>query len=152
MALPSSGQIAMSDINVELGRSSTAEISLDTAENGGYIALNSGCSTPPSSGNPASMSEWYGYDQCCGPFYSSVFYWYVDTSGTAGSDCGGGAYSSTATPYSNNCGSMGSGCNLYSGGSGACSGAYINYCFTDFGSYYCTNSTGTVTSTGGCTT
>ena len=52
----------MSQINTELGRSSTATISLDTAENGGYATINTGSSSRPSSTNPASMSEWYGYD------------------------------------------------------------------------------------------
>jgi hypothetical protein len=40
MALQSSGQISMGDINVELGRTRTAIISLDTAENGGYVTIN----------------------------------------------------------------------------------------------------------------
>lgn len=62
MPLPSSGTISMSQINTELGRSSTAQISLDTAENGGYAAINN-CSTyKPSSTNPASISEWYRYN------------------------------------------------------------------------------------------
>jgi hypothetical protein len=39
MALQSSGQISMGDINVELGRTRTAIISLDTAENG-YVTIN----------------------------------------------------------------------------------------------------------------
>lgn len=68
MALPSSGQISMGDINVELGRSRTSQISLDAAENGSYGAIN-GCSpVVPSSGNPARMSEWRGYNHsfaCC---------------------------------------------------------------------------------------
>ncbi len=68
MALQSSGAISMSQINTELGRSSTAQISLDTAENGGYAAINTCGSPRPSSSNPASMSEWYSYNhsaQCC---------------------------------------------------------------------------------------
>lgn len=62
MALQSSGEIKMSQINVELGRSSTAAISLDAAENGTYAAINTSSASYPSSTNPASMSEWYGYD------------------------------------------------------------------------------------------
>jgi hypothetical protein len=62
MTLVSSGTIRMSDINVELGRSSTANISLDTAENGGYGAINTNSTSRPSSNNPAAMSEWYGYN------------------------------------------------------------------------------------------
>lgn len=148
MTLPASGQIAMSQINTELGRTSTSQISLDTAENGGYITLNSGCSTPPSSTNPASMSEWYSYTQCC-----NAGAYYVDSTGAAGSDCGGGAYSYSQTVYSDNCGSVGSGCNVYTTGGGACSSAWYNVCFTDFSTYWCTGYMSyTITSTGGCTT
>ena len=69
MALQGSGQlIRMSQINTELGRSSTAAISLDTAENGGYGTINTCASPYPSGSNPASMSEWYGYNHtaACG--------------------------------------------------------------------------------------
>lgn len=62
MALPSSGTIRMSQINTELGRSSTAQISLDTAENGGYGAINTNSTSRPNSANPAAMSEWYSYN------------------------------------------------------------------------------------------
>jgi hypothetical protein len=62
MALPSSGTISMSQINTELARSSTANISLDTAENGGYGAINQNSSSRPSANNPAAMSEWYSYN------------------------------------------------------------------------------------------
>lgn len=62
MALPSSGQISMSQINTELNRSSTAQISLDAAENGDYGAINQSSTSRPSASNPAAMSEWYGYN------------------------------------------------------------------------------------------
>ena len=52
----------MSEINTELGRSSTATISLDTAESGGYATINLSSPSYPSDSQPASMSEWYSYD------------------------------------------------------------------------------------------
>lgn len=52
----------MGQINTELGRSSTATISLDTAENGGYATINTCSPSYPASGNPAAMSEWYSYN------------------------------------------------------------------------------------------
>lgn len=62
MTMPASGTIRMSQINSELGRSSTAQISLNTAEDGGYATINTNSSSRPSSSNPASMSEWYSYN------------------------------------------------------------------------------------------
>lgn len=56
------GSVSMSTINSELGRSSTAGISLDSAENGSYVCINQFSGARPSSSNPASMSEWKGYD------------------------------------------------------------------------------------------
>jgi len=68
MALPSSGSIAMSQINTELTRGSSSQISLGSAEDGGYVAINSCSPSRPSSSNPAAMSEWRGYNHtfaCC---------------------------------------------------------------------------------------
>lgn len=62
MTMPASGTIRMSQINTELGRSSTASISLDTAENGGYAAINQASASRPNSSNPALLSEWYNYN------------------------------------------------------------------------------------------
>ena len=62
MTLTSSGQISMSQINTELGRSSSSQISLDSAENGSYATINTNSGSYPSSGNPATMSEWYSYN------------------------------------------------------------------------------------------
>jgi hypothetical protein len=61
--VPGGGQtISMSQINTELGRLPTATISLNTAEDGGYVPINP-CSTyKPSASNPASMDEWHGYN------------------------------------------------------------------------------------------
>ena len=67
MTMPASGTIRMSQINSELGRSSTAQISLDTAENGGYATINTASASRPSGTNPASMSEWYGYNHNAAP-------------------------------------------------------------------------------------
>lgn len=66
MALPSTGSISMNQINIELGRASGTNISLDAAENGSYGAINQNSVAKPSSGNPASMSEWRGYNHGCG--------------------------------------------------------------------------------------
>lgn len=92
MALPSSGTLGMNQIRVELGIPGQAPFSLDTAENEGYVALNRCSPFMPSSGNPAKISEWYGYnhtaaiythnnlkiggdctDACAGPF-TGTFY------------------------------------------------------------------------------
>lgn len=75
MSLPGSGSISMSQINTELGRSASSQISLDAAENGSYATINTCASPYPSSSNPASMSEWWGYNHsaaCC-PAYGTFY-------------------------------------------------------------------------------
>jgi hypothetical protein len=67
MALPASGQISLSDLNVEFGRSATAQIGMYEAENGQY---NGGINQGNNPGNrpnglPANaITEWYGYSHC----------------------------------------------------------------------------------------
>jgi hypothetical protein len=76
MALPSSGQISMNQIRTELGIPSQTSFSLDTAENGGYVAINTNSPFRPNSGNPAAMSEWYSYNHsaagCTAPTITNV--------------------------------------------------------------------------------
>ena len=67
MTLQASGQLSMSQINSELRRSSTSQISLDTAENGGYGAINQNSLSRPNPTNPAYISEWYGYNHTAQP-------------------------------------------------------------------------------------
>ena len=75
MALPSSGQISMDDIRIELGVPTQSPFGLNEARSGTYAAINP-CSTykPPATGQ-ISLSDWYGYNhtQAC-PFYEIVFY------------------------------------------------------------------------------
>lgn len=75
MTLPAAfATISMGDINVELGRSRTANISLDAAENGSYATININSTSRPSSTNPATISEWYLYNHnATPPSYSFSF-------------------------------------------------------------------------------
>lgn len=71
-----SGSVSATGINLELGRSSNANLSIDTAENGGYVAINQCSPSRPSASNPASYSEWrnynHGYACCNTPAITSV--------------------------------------------------------------------------------
>lgn len=78
MALPSSGPISMSMVRTELGVPTQAPFSLNTAEDGGYATLNTCSYDRPSSANPASISEWYGYCHTC---TCCVCYTFINTSG-----------------------------------------------------------------------
>jgi hypothetical protein len=62
MALQSSGQIKLSEINTELGRASNANISLNAAEDGAIVAINKCSLKRPLAPNPAAISEWYSYN------------------------------------------------------------------------------------------
>ena len=78
MALQSSGAIKLSEINTELGRSSTATISLDSAESGGYDTINTNSPSYPSNARPASISEWYSYNHSAAAPVVNTHYWLGD--------------------------------------------------------------------------
>ena len=65
MALPSSGQLSIRNINVEIGRL-PIQTSLDRLENGTYATINRNSPSYPNSSNPAAISEWYRYDHDAG--------------------------------------------------------------------------------------
>jgi len=94
MTLVASGELGMRSINAELGRTTSAQISLDTAENGGYGAINQNSRSRPSSANPAAISEWYSYDHSAGGPSTAVLYrmGFTTRSGQTGANfaCAGG--------------------------------------------------------------
>ena len=73
MTLPTSGPLSLDDINVELGRSPNALISLFSATTGVYAAINT-CSIPfPDGTAPYAISDWYGYNHlapCLNSYYA----------------------------------------------------------------------------------
>jgi hypothetical protein len=66
MTLPSSGAISFDQIRIELQIPTKTSFNIDDAENGntsaGYPLINTCTGTYPSSANPASINEWYGYN------------------------------------------------------------------------------------------
>ena len=74
MALQASGQIKASEINTELGRTSSAEHSFNSAHTGGYATINTSSASYPDGFAPATMSEWYSYDHGSAAPYSNDSY------------------------------------------------------------------------------
>lgn len=103
MALPSSGTLGMNSIRTELGIPSQAPFSLDTAENGGYVALNNCSPYKPNPSNPAAISEWYGYNHTAACYNSGSNFTYSSTTCCTGS--GGPTYTiySCCSPLALNC-------------------------------------------------
>ena len=89
MALPASGNtISMSQINTELGRSSSAQISLNLAEAGSYATINTASSSRPNGSTPNAMSEWLSYN------HTSCF-GYGESCSSNGQCCSDNCYSGT---------------------------------------------------------
>ncbi len=81
--LQNSGQISLNDLNLELGRATGTEISLQKAQIGTYSALKNVTPKPPSS-SPFRLSDWFGYNHA------------IQTSS------GGGGSGTVSTGYINN--------------------------------------------------
>lgn len=155
MPLPLSGTLTMNQIRAELGIPSQAPFSLDTAENGGYVTLNPCSPYLPSPGNPASISEWYGYNHtinCCGGATCYAFSVYIVSGANCTTVCGQTpnttiyTCSSVLNPgvgfsFNSNCQAPG---NTYSGA--MTDGTYC-YQFTGFTIDTKTTCTGTTTTT-----
>jgi len=62
MTITGSGQISFSNLNTELSRSSTAQLSLSDAEDGTITPINQNSPNRPDGSSPYEMSEWYGYN------------------------------------------------------------------------------------------
>lgn len=146
MTLPPSGQISFYDINIELGRSGTAQIGLDEAESNVYAPINE-CSAPfPADSRPASINEWYSYNHNA----ASTLIGYADFSISSCAaacalnlDCSYVLYWNTAQTAVYTATS----CQDYPllGYYAICSGGSHSTCYT-------IGSSGTVTSTSSCTT
>tara|TARA_R110001606_G_scaffold358678_1_gene510360 strand:- start:3852 stop:4934 length:1083 start_codon:yes stop_codon:yes gene_type:complete len=97
MTLPASGLLTLGDINVELGRSRTAAIQLDKAENGDYGTINTCSPSYPSGVNPAKMSEWYNYNHNAVCSYSTLSCFFPADNGVAGSMLQGDDWNNLST-------------------------------------------------------
>lgn len=88
MALPGTPgggqQVSMSQINTELGRSATATISLNTAENGGYGTINTCSQYYPLAADPATLNEWHGYNHSAACLTAYTMYYYGTGDGLYG--------------------------------------------------------------------
>lgn len=139
----------MADINIELGRSSNAEISLNSAEDGTYATINPASCTPygngcPSSADPATISEWYGY------YHDAKYGIGCQTMSTIYDCCG----SPNTTLYSNcnfSANAMAVGCYVYTtNGSGSPFANGVFYDFNGTGQVFTTNGSGQVDASYGC--
>lgn len=81
MTLPLSGPLEASDINVELGRSATAVMSITDAATGVYGAINTCSPYYPNGTAPHAYSEWYGYNHLA-PCLNSNFAFSPQNSGS----------------------------------------------------------------------
>ena len=120
MTLPASGTITLGQINTELGRSSSATISLKDAETGIYGAINTNSTYRPSGTAPYAVSDWYCYN------HSAFAPLLITTQGSGTWTCPSGCTSILVECWgSGGSGGNASGTNGARGGGGA-GGQYAN--------------------------
>ena len=131
MALASSGTISVSQINTELGRTSTSSnTSLTSLNTGAHVSINSNSTSKPNSSTPHQMSEWYSYNHSTsGTSYTSIVFYYSEDEG---SKC---ESESTATVYYDNSEEFDVDLQLYADeeGSETAAGGYYKYVFSNSG-------------------
>jgi hypothetical protein len=152
MALPGSGQISFNDIRIELGISSQAPFSINTAVTDGYdpgTVDRQFATSFPNSTTPHSVSEWYSYNpKSCNNVLSVAI---VTGLGDDQAVCGapGGTFNNI---YSD-CSALAGGCYAFGARYACRAQAYANNYLQEAGSgiNVLTDSTGLVINTWPCT-
>ena len=80
MALQTTGEIKMSQINTEVGATSTGQISLSDASDGTMFTINTANSSQdrPDGSVPHAISEFYSYDHNASSLVDNDYYWVGD--------------------------------------------------------------------------
>jgi hypothetical protein len=146
MALTSSGQIKVSEINTELGRTSTSSnTSVKNLNTGAHVTINSNSTSKPNSSAPHQMSEFYSYNHSAsGATLTQIVFYY---SSEEGEKCG---EDTTSTVYYDNSDEIDVDVQLYSDSSGgeSAAGGYYKYVFSSSG--WVVNEDGEITDSFSC--
>lgn len=99
MALPSSGQIAASDINKEFGRAGASQFSMYDARNGNYGAINQASGKRPTANGQSGYGwhDWWSYNH--GASYPTIYVY--ESEPTADTNMRFYAYNNYGTNYIN---------------------------------------------------
>ena len=147
MALTSSGQIKVSEINTELGRTSTSSnTSVKNLNTGAHVTINTNSTAKPNSSAPHQMTEFYSYNHsasAAADLTGIVFYYSEDE----GEKC---AEDSTVTVYYDDSEEIDVDVQLYAGDDGGetAAGGYYKYVFDSTG--WVVNEDGEITDSFSC--
>mgnify|MGYP000211111899 CR=1 FL=1 len=146
MALAASGQISISQINTELGRTSTtANTSLKSCSDGTNGTINTANATAdrPDGTAPHSMSEFYSYNHTASSVRS-----FLSSEGSRSSNCGSDI---EKTQYHDGSGTLPViGDIVYTNSAGTVTAANGYYLTSSSGGIFLDKSNGTVSGTFGC--